>query len=184
MKTLKLIITSACFFLVCAFSLAKVIAWKVKEKEYSVKAECCGPDGASFKGLKANLSFDEEQPERSAISATIDAANVSTGNANTDREVQEALHADLHPYIIFRSYAIKRTTQNYMYEVNGKLTLNGITKEITFPFTFDSQKDHTEKFPFKFKQTFEGTMSITSKDFGIQKGPGLLNIHLSIPVEK
>ncbi|MBA4144613.1 MAG: polyisoprenoid-binding protein, partial [Cytophaga sp.] len=55
----------------------------------------------------------------------------------------------------------------------GMLTLKGITKEINFPFTFDTD-------------TFIGTFSIAAKDFNINREgavpSGQIKIELTIPV--
>jgi polyisoprenoid-binding protein YceI len=182
MKTTKfatgaLIITGALIVLVMsAFVLYQAVDWKVKEG-YSVKvfrnAQLQYP--IVFKGLKAEISFDKEHPEKSTITATIDATTVDTGNPGMTEHAKEPNVLDTHnfPVITFKSSSVKKTTSGY--EVTGNLTLKGITKEITFPFTFE-------------KETFIGEFTIAANDFNINREgavpSGLIRIELNIPVTK
>lgn len=128
-----------------------------------------------FKGLTTNISFDENHPEKSTINATIDATTVDTGNELMTVHAKEAdiLNTEKFKTITFVSSAVRQTTTAY--EVTGKLTLKGITKEITFPFTFENE-------------TFSGKFSIRAKDFDINSEnavpSGEIKIELVVPVRK
>jgi polyisoprenoid-binding protein YceI len=156
----KLLITGAVVVLLTASFLAyKVTAFEAREdyfvtEGYSIKvfrnAQLQFP--IYFKGLKTDISFDERNPEKSTIVATIDARTVDTGNELMTVHAKEEgiLHTDKFPEIKFQSSAVRKTSSGY--EVTGNLTMKGITKAITFPFTFGNQ-------------IFKGEFSITAKDF-------------------
>jgi polyisoprenoid-binding protein YceI len=166
--------------LVSAFCF-KPVFWKTTEK-YEISAGS-GSDGGGikFRGLKAVISFDEQDPSRSTIMATIDANTLEAGNKEMTAHAKEAIDAKNFPEINFKSTAVKKTEKGY--EATGDLTLKGITREIKFPFEFDSKNDIV-KFPFLPKQTFMGKMLIIPKEFGITRGgtPNELFINISVPV--
>lgn len=176
MKRLSLITGAILLLLTSAFVLHHSTNWKVKEG-YSVKvfrnAQIQYP--IYFKGLKAEISFDEARPEKSIIKAIIDANTVDTGVELMTAHAKEesVLHTGKFPEIIFESTSMRKTGTGY--EITGNLTLKGITKAVTFPFTFDNQ-------------TFVGAFTIFAKDFNITRNgavpSGEIKVELMIPVEK
>jgi len=179
-KNIKLLLITLTLLSASAFTLIKSIDWKVNN-DYSVKGEGC-----VFKGLTARILFDEEHPEKSTISASIDARTVNSGNGAKNAHVKEkeALDTEKYPLIFFVSRSVKKIDENGRYEVTGNLTLKGITKEIKFPFSFDSKKNLIDRFPMVPKETFCGKMSIVSKDFNITRegAPITVFVDLTIPV--
>lgn len=119
--------------------------------------------------------FDKAHPEKSKIKATIDDATVDTGVELMTAHAKEenVLHTDKFPVITFESRSIQKNNRGY--ETTGILTLKGITKEITFPFTF---KD----------DTFIGSFTIAARDFNITREgavpSGEIRVELTIPVTK
>lgn len=176
MKRIKFLTGALTILVTSAFVLYQSVDWKVKEG-YSVKvfrnSQIQYP--IVFKGLKADISFDKENPEKSKIHAVIDATTVDTGNESMTAHAKEpsVLDTDKFPVITFKSSSIKKNISGY--EITGNLTLKGITKEINFPFTFE-------------KDTFIGTFTIAAKDFNITREgavpSGQIRIELTIPVTK
>ena len=189
MKQLNLLI----FLIVIAgsaFTLKKLVAWKLKG-EYTVRfswpqqgnnGEIITMEG-SFKGLKATILFDEEHPEKSKITASIDPKTVNTGNGrvNGNTHAKTALEIEKFPTITFTSTAIKRTKTEYL--ITGYLTIKDVTKKFVFPFTFDT-KDTPGKFPFFATNTFMGGFTIEPKEFNISMEglPNKIRVDLTIPV--
>lgn len=167
----------------CSFCFIKPENWKQTEKYEIAAGSGSDGKGIKFKGLKAFISFDEEDCARSKFMATIDANTLEAGNKEMTAHAKEAIDAKNFPEISFKSTAIAKTTKGY--EATGELTLKGKTKEIKFPFNFDSKKDIIQ-FPFVPKQTFVAKMLIIPKDFGITRAgtPSELYIDISIPVTK
>jgi polyisoprenoid-binding protein YceI len=180
MKKIKIITASAVLLLTAAFTFIKPVSWKVKGS-YSVKISC--GLGAEFKVFTAGIVFDEEHPEKSVITATVDATSIETGKdlMNMHARDKEGLYTDRYSLITFVSTAVSKTADGYM--ATGKLTLKGITKEVKIPFYFSSQKA-SDKFPFIDRETFSGKFYIKPRDFNItrQGVPNELCIELNIPV--
>lgn len=176
MKQIKLITGALLLLLTFAFACYQPIDWKVKEG-YSVKvfrnAQVQFP--IFFKGLKAEISFNKDYPEKSKIRATIDATTVDTGVELMTAHAKEesVLHTEKFPVITFESLSVKKGSSGY--ETTGNLTMKGITKKITFPFTFEND-------------TFVGKFSIMANDFNINREgavpTGEIKIELTIPVTK
>lgn len=176
MKGLKFATGALMLVIVLACVRYQQVNWKVKEG-YSVKvfrnAQLQYP--IYFKGLKATISFDKEHPEKSTVSASIDATSVDTGVELMTAHAKEesVLHTDKFPVITFESRSIRKIASGY--ETTGILTMKGIAKEITFPFTFE-------------QDIFMGKFTLSAKDFNITREgavpSGLINIELTIPVTK
>lgn len=176
MKTVKLLTAALVIIVISACVAYQANEWKVRDS-YSVKVfrnqQLQFP--IIFKGTEAEILFDQEKPESSKISATIDATTVDTGNSGMTEHAREAdvLDTEKFKVITFQSSAVKKTASGY--EVTGNFMLKGITKEITFPFTFE-------------KDTFIGEFTILAKDFNITREgavpSGQIRIELKIPVTK
>lgn len=179
MKKINILFVATTILLAFSFKNFKPVTWKVKN-DYTLKFE-----NGAFSGLTATITFDEENPGKSFIWATVDATTIKMGSTEGTVHAKEALETAKFPLITFVSTAITKNGDG-KYEAKGNLKLKGVTKEIKFPFTFDSQKDHTEKFPFLFKETFQGKITINPKDFGITRSgtPNPVILEFTIPVTK
>jgi len=145
---------------------------------YSVQFSCDQAAGI-FKSIKATILFDEQAPVNAKINVSVDAASLNTGNAlmNQHAKSDEALDVTKYPTITFTS---KKITKNgAAYQVTGDLTLHGVTKEISVPFTFKKSGNGAN---------FTAAFSIKRTDYSIGKPGGEIdeNIKLSllIPVTK
>lgn len=79
----------------------------------------------TFGRLHGVLEFGEERVEQSRARLDVEAASIDTGIALRDRHLRRArfLHADLHPFISFKSTAVTRTRGQLT--VEGALSLRG-----------------------------------------------------------
>lgn len=118
-----------------------------------------------FSDFTGTVRFDEDQPEHSLVSLTIDAATVDTNNADRDQHLrsEDFLAVDSYPTITFTSSRIVRTGPD-SYDVTGTLTIRGIAREITLPVTYLG----TAKDPWgNARAGFETDITINRKDFGL-----------------
>jgi len=88
----------------------------------------------SFTKLKGAIVLDRQRPERSSVTATIDAASIDTHDAGRDKDLKSANFLDVkkYPRITFVSDAVRRNGEAWL--ARGKLTLHGVTREIEIPF--------------------------------------------------
>lgn len=181
MKSLHLFFIASLLFILSAFAIVNAVTWK-PTTEYSVKM-----DMGYFTGLDAMISFDEINPEKSRIIASIDATSFKTSNSlmTSHAKEKEGLYTDMYRLITFVSTSVKRIEGN-RYEATGNLMLKGVNKEIKLPFTFDSKKNVMDRFPMVPMQTFAGKIIINPKDFNITRDgtPPTVVINLTIPVKQ
>ncbi len=173
MKKLVMIAALGIGFLASAFSVLTT-NWSVKDENYTVKFTSSKMDGG-FKGLKADLNFDENNLTASKLIATIDAATVKTGNSWRDKHARQGLDAEKYPTIKFESEAIHKNGNGYV--ALGKLFIKDAIKAVSIPFTFSKTANGG---------VFEGSFSIKPQEYHVTKmgTPEELTIQLSIPVTK
>jgi polyisoprenoid-binding protein YceI len=173
-KTIPAITLLAVTFAASAFTLISSFNWKVKEDSYTVSVKGKKIEG-TFEGLKATIILDDNNPENSKISATIDASSISTGNWLKNRHAKSALDADQYPKIKFESTSI--TSKGTSYEASGNLTLKDVTKKIVLPFTVTRNGQEA---------IFLGKFSIVPKEYNIKRmgTPELVEITLKVPATK
>ena len=87
-----------------------------------------------FRGV---VHLDRRQPERSSVQFTVEAASIDTRQKDRDGHLRSGDFFDAanHPEISFVSTSIRRTSDD-RYDVTGRFTLRGFTRELTLPVTF------------------------------------------------
>jgi polyisoprenoid-binding protein YceI len=139
----------------------------------------------SFKSFTAALIVGDSLATTS-VSATIDMASVDTGQPDRDAHLlgTDFFHADAHPQMTFRSSAVRQVSADE-YEMDGELTINGVSKTITFEVEFNG----TEVFPADgsthvgFSATAEARRSDFGIDFNVPLGVGKLAISDKVKIE-
>jgi polyisoprenoid-binding protein YceI len=105
-----------------------------------------------------------EDLEFTSVSAELDAASVSTGDANRDAHLKGAdfWNAEEKPVWSFRSTSI--TADGDDYAITGELTINGVTNTVELPTEFAG----TATDPFGNPRAgFESQLEISRKDYGL-----------------
>ncbi len=122
-----------------------------------------------FDRIEASLDFDPAAPAGAQLTALIDAASISTGNADFDQQLADGwLQAGRHPQVMFVSDRIDITGDNRG-QVHGMLTLRGESRPATLDVTF-----HGGAFsPFIQRNIigFSGDMTIDRDAFGVGNLP-------------
>ncbi|MFN3303025.1 MAG: YceI family protein [Roseateles sp.] len=97
------------------------------------------PVDGKFTRFEAQLDFDAKKPEAGKIAFTVDLSSVSLGDASFDAEVAKAPWFDTkrNGRATFVSTAIKPTGPG-KYDVAGKLTLKGASRDIVVPITLSN----------------------------------------------
>lgn len=115
-----------------------------------------------FKTFSADIQFDPAKPEAARASLTVDLASVNAGSPDADSEVVTApwFNVPKFPQARFESSSVKATGAD-TYELAGKLTIKGVTKEVRFPATFKARGD---------TGAFTGSLTIRRGDFAIGEG--------------
>ncbi|MGA7522988.1 MAG: YceI family protein [Acidobacteriaceae bacterium] len=118
-----------------------------------------------FGKVNATLEWDEADPAKSSVQATIDVTGVDTGVTPRDNDLKSDHFFDVahYPTATFVSTSVEKTGSGL--EVKGNLTLKGVTKPVvlhadgpTGPVNGMDKKPH---------MGFEATTTVKRADFGI-----------------
>ena len=118
-----------------------------------------------FADFAGTIQFNEEKPEQSSVSFTIQAASIDTKTNDRDAHLrsEDFFFVDKHPEITFVSSTIAKKGTND-YDVRGTLTIRGVAKEIALPVTF---LGHAIDPWGNARLGFEAEATINRKDFGL-----------------
>jgi polyisoprenoid-binding protein YceI len=123
-----------------------------------------------FKDVEGSIVFDERDITRSTVSFKTKIDSVDTGIGGRDKHLKTAdfFDAAKFPEMTFQSTKVDRKGKNYM--LTGDLTIKGVTKSVSFPFTMTGA----------VKDPWGGTRfgisaetRINRRDFGITYGKPL-----------
>jgi polyisoprenoid-binding protein YceI len=85
----------------------------------------------SISGVTGTIVWDEKDPSKSSVEATIDTTTVNTNNSarDTDLKSDKYFNVAKYPTMTFKSTSVSRV--NGKLQVVGDLTLAGVTKSVT-----------------------------------------------------
>ncbi|MBP6013455.1 MAG: polyisoprenoid-binding protein [Alphaproteobacteria bacterium] len=118
-------------------------------------------------GIEGEVVFDEAAPGKSSVHATIPVARLNTGNPERDGFLRGKLwlNGDAFPTIEFRSTSVK-LLGGQRFEVQGTLSLAGVTAPVTFQASFNRRgPDHVSKRP---AVGFSGAGALSRGAFGVR----------------
>ena len=118
-----------------------------------------------FTEFAGTVVLDQEYPEQSSASLTIDASSVDTGTPDRDDHLRsdDFFAVGTYPTLTFTSSRVVKTGDD-SYDVVGALTIRGVTKEITLPVTYLGEA----RDPWgNLRAGFETSITLNRKDFGL-----------------
>ena len=118
-----------------------------------------------FSDFSGTIEFDHDNPANSKVDFQVQAASIDTAEANRDTHLRsdDFFAAEKFPTLTFTSTAI-RPRGSELYDVEGDLTIRGVTKRIVLSITHLG----TATDPWgNEKIAFEGETTINRKDFGL-----------------
>lgn len=179
MKNLKKIsnlVLIVAFVTLSAFTINSVINWQIKEG-YSIKFSGTSIEG-EFEKINGEISFDADHLTDSKMTINVEVKSIATGNWLKTRHAKndEWFDADRYPQISFVSSNFTKSSTGYI--VEGTLTMHGVKKQISIPFTFSNN-------------IFKGVFSVNRIDYGIgtlegmsKKVSNAIKLEFSVPVVK
>ena len=134
-----------------------------------------------FNDFDGSFTFDEKNPSADKVKVTINTNSVDTNHAERDKHLRSGdfLNVSKNPTATFESTEVKANGDSA--DITGNLTLNGVTKPVTFKAVFNGEG----KDPWGGERAgFNATTTLNLNDFGI-KGPGETSqtLDLDISVE-
>ncbi len=124
----------------------------------------------NFSKWDATLTFTSPELSTGVLDIKISAATVNTGSGMKDDKLKskDFFNAAQDPYITFKSTKIVQTGAN-TFEVDGKFTIRGVSKDEKLVLTADrnAQGDGA---------TIQGTMAFDRKEYGMTSGIPFIKI--------
>jgi polyisoprenoid-binding protein YceI len=118
-----------------------------------------------FAEFSGTVLFDQEHPDRSSASLTIDPSSIDTGTPDRDAHLRsdDFFAVGTYPALTFESTrAVKTGDQSY--DVIGTLTIRGVAREVTLPVRYLG----TATDPWgNVRAGFEASLTLNRKDFGL-----------------
>lgn len=127
------------------------------------------------KGAFEDFTIDFEIPDdftSSSLNIIIETKSINTGNAMRDESLLEEdfFNEPLYPQIEYKSKSISFVQGQY--EAQGKLTLNGTTKELNLPFEHLGKGENENGDDF---EAFEGSFEFDKTKYGQEEVKGTGN---------
>jgi polyisoprenoid-binding protein YceI len=119
-----------------------------------------------FRDYQASIVYDPAAPERSSVTAVIDANSIDTDMDFRDRHLRtpDFLDVERFPSIRFQSQSVQRRGSTLV--ATGPLTLHGVTRVIELPIIVVLAPD-TSAASHTVRTAFEASVRLSRRDFGI-----------------
>lgn len=132
--------------------------------EFTVRHMMVSKAKGSFGKFSGSATGDPKQPATASVEVTIDAASITTQNADRDRHLRSADFFDVekHPGITFKSKKIVEPAGGIL-QILGDLTMHGITRQVALDVErlAPANRDGTPRFQVVAKT------KVNRKDFDI-----------------
>lgn len=164
----KVLIASAAFAVASTFAQAEI--WTLDKVHSSITFKVThmvvSKTVGKFDKFDMDIQWDEKKPANSKVSVTIDAASVNTGDVKRDEHLRGSDFFDVakYPTVTFVSDKIVAKGKN-KYEVQGKLTLRGVTKNAKI--VLDARGPIKNPYAPALKGGVEGKFVVNRKDYGM-----------------
>ena len=158
----------------------QVPVFKVTPEESDVKffvKASVAIDG-KFKKWDATITFASPAAESGVLDVKIYADSVNTGSGMKDDKLKskDFFNAKDDPYITFHSTKVVQTSPT-TFDMQGKFTIRGVSKDETLTLTLDPKEKGTGNGHIK------GSMAFDRKEFGMNSGIPFIKIADRVEVD-
>ncbi|RFM26632.1 YceI family protein [Deminuibacter soli] len=112
----------------------------------------------SLGGLKGSIVWAPASLSTASFNITVDVNTINTGVEARDNHLRKEEYFDVAKFPVISFTSVEITAADNAYKVSGNLTVKGVTKVISFPFTAKQEGAG---------YLFEGNFTINRRDFGI-----------------
>ena len=136
-----------------------------------------------FTRVSGTLDFDDKAPEKSVISAAIATASLTTGQPLVDDTLKGAsfFNAKSAPVITFNSRAVRLDGQDTA-DVQGEITVNGITKPVKLLVSLKPHDDPALKYDTG-SRAFHATTRIQRSAFNMTEYQSMVDDDVDIEID-
>ena len=113
-----------------------------------------------MKGLQGKIIFNPSNLATASFAVSADAATINTNNGTRDTHLKKEEYFDVakHQRLQFTSTKIAATNNPAVFKIEGNITIKGVTKWLSFPFTVVEKPDG---------YMFLGEFTINRRDFKV-----------------
>ena len=172
--------------LLLAASAAAQESWKIdpahSSAQFSVRHLGISTVRGAFTKVSGSAQFDEANPGKSSVQATIDAVSVDTRVVMRDKDLRSPSFLDVekYPTITFQSKKVEAAGQGKL-KVTGDLTIHGVSKEVVLDVDGPSA---AMKDPWgNIRRGASATTKISRKDFGVNGAPTAVGDDITITLD-
>jgi polyisoprenoid-binding protein YceI len=164
-------------FLFAGISITKAQQYKPvddkSEIKFTIKNFGLNANG-DLKGLTGIIKFNPQNPAASVFNVSVDVNTINTGIESRDNHLRKEDYFDVgrYPTISFVSTAISKTNDGY--NVSGRITIKGVERTISFPFTVENSGDAL---------VFSGSFSLNRRDFNVGEGSAVLSNTVNVTLK-
>lgn len=118
----------------------------------------------TFSDFDGSVVADGKKPENSSVQFAIKTASINTGNSARDEHLRgkDFFETDKYPEITFKS--TKVTKRKNGFTAIGNLTMHGVTKQVSLPFTVTGPQ---KGFKGELHMGVETSIALNRKDYGL-----------------
>ena len=123
-----------------------------------------------FDDFTGTILIDPDNKEKSRIDMEVKAASINTNNRQRDNHLrsEEFFSVKKYPLMTFKTTKVKQVKDN-VFELEGKLTVKDITKDVVVPFIYHGVKDNPLN-PKQLVAGFEGKFTIDRLEYNVGNG--------------
>lgn len=123
-----------------------------------------------FERFTATIAFDADDLANSKVVVEIEIASVNSKSRDRDTAIVGPGLFDISkwPTALFKAAAFRKLGPN-RYEADGTLTMRGVAKPVTLPFTLETGPH--PKAPGQRQALAQGELTVDRLDYGIGQGP-------------
>lgn len=168
------------------------MAWQIdnahSEIGFKVRHMMISNVRGQFQTFGGSVELDEANPVNSSVEVEIDAASISTHQADRDAHLRspDFLNAEEYPTIKFKSTRVEQTGKNTG-KLHGNLTIRDVTKPVTLDVEYHGQ--HPSPLGPMLAAGFSAETTINRKEWGltwnvpIETGGVLVGEEIKIGIE-
>jgi len=168
-------------------ALADTTTWQIDPNhanaQFFVKHLGISTVQGEFTKVTGTVTIDNSDISKSTVDVTIPADTVYTRVTMRDNDLKSQHFLDVaqYPDITFKSTSVSKTGDD-TYDVNGDLTIRGVTKPVTLKVS-DVSKPVDVKMMGGWRQGAHATLTINRQDFGVSADPGMVGNEVRILID-
>lgn len=141
---------------------------------FSIRHVGIVPVKGAFNAYSGTFRYDEANPTNASVDVTIQATSIDTGVERRDNHLRNADFFDVETYPEITFQSTRFTKDDDQLAATGVLTMHGVSKEITIPFTVTGELLYPNS--NIIYRGIEGRITINRTDFGIGSQQAFLQL--------